>query len=55
MPFKSILDSQLNLAVKPDNKSWFGRILDNLSLTDTYTKASKKLFLKHSSTSSTNV
>ncbi|HEL0681580.1 TPA: fibronectin binding protein [Streptococcus equi subsp. zooepidemicus] len=46
MPFKSILDSQLNLAVKPDNKSWFGRILDNLSLTDTYTKASKEAILK---------
>ncbi|VTS78092.1 serum opacification factor [Streptococcus dysgalactiae] len=46
MPLKTILDSQLESAVKPDKSSWFGWTLDKLSLTETYTKASKSAIMK---------
>lgn len=46
MPLKYYLDTLLETAIKPAEKGWFGTILSKLSLTDTYTKASKSAIMK---------
>ncbi|VGV59531.1 serum opacification factor [Streptococcus pyogenes] len=46
MPFKSIIESQLNGLFKTESDSWFGKLLSNLSLEKSYQKAKETVLLK---------